>query len=65
MSSSTDGVLGRIITETTDYDFKVSLEEARPKSWLKSVCAFANGRGGALAFGVDDDGVAVGLDDPH
>ncbi|HIW76667.1 MULTISPECIES: ATP-binding protein [Gordonibacter] len=65
MSSDTDSVLGRIITETTDYEFKVSLEETKPKSWLKSVCGFANGIGGMLAFGVNDDGIAIGLDDAH
>ncbi|MBU5461663.1 ATP-binding protein [Lachnoclostridium sp. MSJ-17] len=27
-------------------DFKVALEKRKPKSWLKSVSAFANGIGG-------------------
>lgn len=39
------------------------LEEKRPKSWLKSVCAFANGQGGSLFFGIDDNGGIIGLDD--
>jgi ATP-dependent DNA helicase RecG len=39
------------------------LEEKRPKSWLKSVSAFANGLGGSLFFGIDNDGVVRGLDD--
>ena len=39
------------------------LEEKRPKSWLKSVSAFANGMGGSLFFGVENDGVIVGLND--
>jgi ATP-dependent DNA helicase RecG len=38
------------------------LEEKRPKSWLKSVSAFANGLGGSLFFGIDNDGVVRGLD---
>lgn len=36
------------ISECTAYDFKLMLEEKRPKSWLKSVSAFANGLGGSL-----------------
>ena len=40
------------IGETTAYDKKVRLEENRPKSWLKSVSAFANGVGGFLVFGI-------------
>lgn len=27
----------------------------KPKSWLKSVSAFANGNGGVLIFGIADD----------
>jgi ATP-dependent DNA helicase RecG len=55
-----------LIAECTAYDFKLILEEKRPKSWLKSVSAFANGLGGSLFFGVDDKGVIRGLDDlPH
>ena len=33
------------------------------KSWLKSVSAFANGQGGSLFFGIDDNGGIIGLDD--
>ncbi|MEH6473480.1 MAG: RNA-binding domain-containing protein, partial [Halopseudomonas sp.] len=33
------------------------------KAWLKGVVAFLNSEGGALFFGVDDDGNALGLDD--
>ena len=39
------------------------LEEKKPKSWLKSISAFANGLGGSLFLGVDNDGVVKGLDD--
>ena len=49
--------------ECTAYDFKVMLEENKPKSWLKSVSAFANGLGGSLFFGIDNNGVVKGLDD--
>ncbi len=53
----------QFIGETTEYDKKQMLEERRPKSWLKSVSAFANGEGGALIFGITDDGEVVGLKD--
>lgn len=50
-----------LIGETTAYDKKQMLEERKPKSWLKSVSALANGEGGALIFGIADDGEVVGL----
>ena len=40
--------------ETTNIDFKVDLEKDKPKSWLKSVSAFANTKGGIILFGIDD-----------
>lgn len=52
-----------LIGECTAYDFKLMLEEKRPKSWLKSVGAFANGLGGSLFLGVADDGCVKGLAD--
>ena len=55
--------LNNLIAECTAYDFKVMLEEKKPKSWLKSVGAFANGLGGSLFFGIDNDGIVKGLDD--
>ena len=56
-------MIDRWIAEATEYDFKVALEVKKPKSWLKSVSAFANGIGGTLFFGIDNDRNAVGLDD--
>ena len=53
--------LDSLISECTAYDFKLMLEERKPKSWLKSVSAFANGKGGSLFFGIDNDGVVRGL----
>ena len=52
-----------LVAECTAYDYKVELEERKPKSWLKSVSAFANTRGGSLFFGIDNDGVVRSLDD--
>ena len=54
--------LKALIAECTAYDFKVMLEEKKPKSWLKSLSAFANGLGGSLFFGIDNDGIVKGLD---
>ena len=51
----------KLIAEETEYDFKAALETNKPKSWLKSVSAFANGIGGTLYFGVDNDGNIIGL----
>lgn len=52
-----------LIGETTAYDKKQQLEVKRPKSWLKSVSAFANGEGGTLIFGISDDNQVIGLID--
>ena len=54
--------LESLISECTAYDFKLMLEEKKPKSWLKSVSAFANGLGGSLFFGINNDGIIKGLD---
>lgn len=51
-----------LIGETTEYDKKLLLEEKRPRSWLKSVSAFANGSGGMLIFGVSNDNILAGLE---
>ena len=55
--------ISEFIGEATEYDKKETLEERRPKSWLKSVSAFANGIGGALIFGVNDNEEPLGLID--
>lgn len=57
-------MLQRLIVESSDYDLKKRLEINRPKSWLKSVSAFANGIGGSLFFGVDDNKNLVGIKNP-
>ena len=54
--------LKNLIGECTAYDFKLLLEEKKPKSWLKSVSAFSNGLGGSLFFGIDNDGTVKGID---
>ncbi len=52
--------------EATKLDYKLSLEEGKPRSWLKSVSAFANTRGGHILFGVTNDTHrAEGLSNPQ
>ena len=50
--------------ETSNIDFKVSLEIKKTKNWLKSVSAFANTKGGIIIFGIDDEThTPVGVED--
>lgn len=56
-------MLKKLIAECSDYDFKEDLEIKKPRSWLKSVSAFANGVGGSLFFGIDNDGNPKDLTD--
>ena len=53
----------QLIGEATEYDKKQALEVKKPKSWCKSVSAFANGIGGKLVWGIADDDTLVGLTD--
>ena len=55
-------MIEELVAEVTEYDFKVALETRKPKSWLKSISAYANSLGGILLFGVDNDKQVVGLD---
>ena len=54
--------LSKYIGEGTLYDKKEKLETNKPKSWLKTVSAFANGLGGTLIFGISDKDEIMGLD---
>ena len=58
-------MLSILIAEATVCDFKEALEVKKPKSWLKSVSAFANTSGGTLFFGVDNAHNLVGLSNPQ
>lgn len=53
-----------LIGEATEYDKKLALEERKPKSWCKSVSAFANMLGGALIFGLSNEDEIVGVVNP-
>ena len=52
-----------LLGEATEYDKKQAVETKKPKSWLKTVSAFANGSGGILVFGVADNDDIIGLAD--
>ena len=54
--------ISKIIGESSEYDKKQSLETKRPKSWCKSVSAFANSFGGKLIFGIADNDAVIGLE---
>jgi len=54
-----------LIAEATEHEFKSAVEANKPRSWLKTVSAFANGVGGSIYIGVSDDGIAIGLDNPQ
>ncbi len=54
--------LSKYIGETTTYDKKLKVERKKPKSWLKSISAFANTDGGCLIFGLEEDNTIVGLE---
>ena len=49
--------------EGTTIDYKAQVEIRKPKSWLKSVSAFANTNGGNIIFGIDDSHKPIGLSD--
>ena len=55
--------MSQLIGEATEYDKKLALEVRKPKSWCKSVSAFANGLGGMLVWGIANDDSLVGLAD--
>lgn len=55
--------LETLVSECTAYDFKLMLEEKKPKSWQKSVSAFVNSLGDSLFGGIDNDRDIKGLDD--
>ena len=52
-----------LLGETSKYDKKEILELQKPKSWLKSVSAFANSFGGMLLWGISDKDECIGLKD--
>ena len=54
--------LSKYIGEGTLYDKKEKLENNKPKSWLKTVSAFATGLGVTLIFGISDKDEIIGID---
>lgn len=55
--------LNDLLLEDSSVDYKEALETKKPRSWLKSVSAFANSFGGHIVFGIRDNPREVcGLD---
>ena len=52
-----------LMAESTECEFKESLETKKVKDWLKTVSAFANGTGGIMLFGIANDKNIKGLAD--
>ena len=50
------------LAESSKTDFKAAVEHTKPKSWLKTVSAFANTIGGTIVFGITDDFKVKGLE---
>ena len=48
--------------ETTLYEKKEKIEKNKVKNWLKTVSAFANGKGGVLILGINDNDEIIGLE---
>jgi hypothetical protein len=51
-----------LIGESETLEFKVRLDKARHEGLAKTAVAFANTKGGAIVFGVDDDHQVVGCE---
>ncbi len=56
-------MIHNLITEASEHEFKEALEVKKPRSWLKTVSAFANSVGGFIIFGLRDDAMVLGLHD--
>ena len=56
-------ILDKLEFENKEYEYKFELETEIDKieKWAKSIVAFSNCMGGIIFVGVNDDGVAVGL----
>ena len=50
-----------IITEDLKYEFKALLNPKEPLKWGKTIVGYANGEGGCIFVGVDNDREAFGL----
>ena len=55
--------LSEYVAEDSLCEKKEAVEKNKPKSWLKTVSAFANGTGGVLIFGISDKDELKGLKD--
>jgi len=58
-------MLDQLISECSYYEFKIDLEVKKPKSWLKTVSAFSNSFGGTIFFGVSNEKIVEGIENPQ
>jgi len=49
------------VFESLEYEFKFKLNRSNPESWVKTIVAFANDVHGKMFIGVNDQGIAVGI----
>lgn len=52
----------KMIDEGEGFELEFKRKVSSPEKIAKTLCAFANTRGGVLLFGVDDDGRIVGVE---
>lgn len=50
-----------VITEGLNYELKTVLSQDNPLKWAKTIVRFANGEGGIIFVGVNDNRDAFGL----
>ncbi len=59
--SETRGIHTDRESDVVEFKQQVPSDEAGKAKVMKTVCAFANGQGGSVLFGIDDDGVVIGV----
>jgi predicted HTH transcriptional regulator len=55
-------VVKMLIEEGEGFEIELKRKVSSPEKIARTLCAFANTRGGTMLFGVDDDGTMVGVD---
>ncbi len=50
-----------VVTEDSNYEYKISLNPDNPINWAKSIIGYANDKGGTIFVGVSNDGDAFGI----
>ncbi|MCI1735605.1 MAG: ATP-binding protein [Bacilli bacterium] len=50
-------LFNNVLFENLDFEFKSRLDKEKTISWGKSLAAFANGEGGVIFIGANNDGI--------